>query len=170
MLADLIQLMQTDFNNIYRQVFKRAVTVRWTELMTLTFTLTMGHFRLESVSMTGSLRYARPPKFTQRQLGTFIVEMGCGASNKTTKEINEQEEVSNLAPIPQLQVGPTFKIYLAMDTAEEMKGEDAPCTDDNRPLCMSYHLKGVCSLNCDRQHAYSRLSSHEHILLAAWKA
>ena len=86
--------------------------------MTLTFTLTMGHFRLESVSMTGSLRYARPPKFTQRQLGTFIVEMGCGASNKTTTDINEQEEVSNLAPIPQLQVGPSFKIYLAMDMAE----------------------------------------------------
>ena len=40
-----------------------------------------------------------------------------------------QEAVANPSPLPELQVGPSFKLHLAMDMVEEMTGEAAPLTD-----------------------------------------
>ena len=47
--------------------------------------------------------------------------------------------------------------------------ETVPITDDNHPLCMSYHMKGVCNSNYDGRHAHRRLYSMGHVRLSAWK-
>ena len=54
--------------------------------------------------------------------GNIRAEAGGGASKAATMKISEQEAVTNLAPITQLQEEIFFKLQLAMDMAEEMTG------------------------------------------------
>ena len=59
------------------------------------------------------------------------LEIGGGGGELTGREA--QERVDNPYPLPELQVRPGFKLYLAMDMAEETTGEAAPLTDFGRP-------------------------------------
>ena len=74
-------------------------------------------------------------------------DVGGGTTRLTNPTIQVQEVVTNPESIPQIQVGPLLKLYLAMDITEEMTGEAVSLTDDNHPFCMSYHLKVVCNSN-----------------------
>ena len=60
------------------------------------------------------------------------LEIGGGGEELTGREA--QERVANPDPLPELQVRPGFKLYLAMDMAEETTGEAAPLTDFSRPF------------------------------------
>ena len=57
MPAALVRLIQTEFNESFRQVSTSHLPVRWTHLTPLTRTLTTGHFRPDMVTMTGGLRH-----------------------------------------------------------------------------------------------------------------
>ena len=78
--------------------------------------------------------------------------------------------VQNPAPLPHHQVGPGFRLRQSMDQAEETTGMPVTQTDDSRPFCLSYHLKGVCNSNYGDRHAHRTLSSHEQGVLSAWKS
>ena len=54
-----------------------------------------------------------------------------------------QEAVDNTYSIPDLNVGPGFKIRLAMDMVEEMMGEAYTLIETSRQFFWIYHLKGV---------------------------
>ena len=53
---------------------------------------------------------------------------------------------------------------------EKATGAPVPQTDDGRPFCLSYHLKGVCNSNCCGRHAHRTLYPHEQGVLSAWKS
>ena len=138
--------------------------------MLFTRTSNMGHFRPENVSMSGSLWDAAP---TQERLNRAEYPPGeevGGAPRPPISTSHAQETVANLSTTPQLQVGPSFKLRLAIDTTEETTGEAVTLTDGNRPFCMSYHLKGGFNPNCGGRHSHLHLSSTENGRLAAWKA
>ena len=116
--------------------------------MPLTCMLTTEHLRLEIVSMPGILWEIAPPQSRQEIVGALpreVVGVTTGAFDSTRQW---KEAVVNQLPIPQLQVGPYFKLRLSMDMSEDITGEAVSLTDYNRLLCMSYHLKGFCNLNC----------------------
>ena len=90
--------------------------------MLLTRTLKTSHFRPESVYIPGSLRGAAPPQSRQKRRRSLSVEEGGGADRTTNSTSQGKEAVANLSPIPQLQVGPSFKIRIAVDITEETTG------------------------------------------------
>ena len=53
MTAALVRLIQTKFNESFRQVFTSHLLVRWPHLTPLIRTLTTGHFRPDTVTMPG---------------------------------------------------------------------------------------------------------------------
>ena len=53
MPAALVILIQTKFNESFRQVFTSHLPVRWPHLTPLIRTLTTGHFRPDTVTMPG---------------------------------------------------------------------------------------------------------------------
>ena len=89
--------------------------------------------------------------------------------NRETSTHATQVAVQNPAPLPQLQVGPGFRLRQSMEQAADVTVTPVPQTDDGRPLCLSYQLKGVCNSNCDGCHAHRKLSSHKKGVLIAWK-
>ena len=62
------------------------------------------------------------------------------------------EKKANPYPLPGMQVGPGLKIRLAMGMADEMTGEPATLTDENRQFLLSYHRQCVCNSNCEGRH------------------
>ena len=64
----LVQLIQTDFNESFRQIFTSVLLVRSPELMPLMITLTTGHFRPESVYMSGRLGNVAPNQAWQKRV------------------------------------------------------------------------------------------------------
>ena len=53
MPAALVRLIQTEFKEIFRQVFTSHLPVRWLHLTPLIRTLTTVHFRPDTVTMPG---------------------------------------------------------------------------------------------------------------------
>ena len=76
----------------------------------------------------------------------------------------------NPSPIPQLQVGPGFKLSLSIEMSAEASGFPVPLMDNDRPFCLSLHLKGVCNSNCSSCHTHRVITSQYHGTLVAWKA
>ena len=60
MPAALVRLIQTEFNESFRQVFISHLPVRWTHLTPLIITLTTGHFRPDTVTIPGGFRLNVP--------------------------------------------------------------------------------------------------------------
>ena len=56
MLADLVQLIQTEFNKSFRKFLTSSLPVRWPRLEMLTRTLTTRNFRPESVVVPGGFQ------------------------------------------------------------------------------------------------------------------
>ena len=81
-----------------------------------------------------------------------------------------QEAEANPDPLPELQVGPGFKLRLAMDMADEMMGETAPLTHSSHSFCLSCTLKSVYNFNSSSRNAHWHLFLMENVLIAAWKA
>ena len=71
-----------------------------------------------------------------------LQSMAGGGILKTTK-LSTQRAVMNPEPIAQIQVRPIFKLWLAMDMASDITGDDVPHTEKGHMFCMSYHPKGV---------------------------
>ena len=78
--------------------------------------------------------------------------------------------VQNTVPLLHLQVGPGFRLRKSMEKAAETTGTPVPQTDNVRPFCLIYCLKGVCNSNCGGCHAHRTLSSQEQGVLSAWKS
>ena len=57
-----------------------------------------------------------------------------------------------------------------MEQSDRTTGAPVPQTDDGRPFCLSYHLKGMCNSNCGGRHTHRTLSQHEQGVLSAWKS
>ena len=107
----------------------------------------MGNFRASSVSMPGGLTDLKtPPQQTHQQHQgnpppPAVPQTGNASRPIGARTVQIQEH--NPAPNPQLQMGPGFKLHLAMDMAAGSSGEPVPLTDDGRLFCFSFHLKVV---------------------------
>ena len=60
MPAALVRLIQTNFNESFRQVFTSHLPVRWPHLTPLIRNLTTGNFRHDTVTMPGGFRINVP--------------------------------------------------------------------------------------------------------------
>ena len=134
MPATLVTLIQTEFNKSFRQVFTSHLPVRWTHLTPLIRTLTMGHFRPDTVTMPGGFRHNLPAALTPHQATappqrTAPAQRGGDAHTATS-----QVAVQNPNPLPHLQVGPMFRLRQSMDQAAIATGTPVPQTADGRPF------------------------------------
>ena len=64
MLASLVQLIQTEFNESLRQVFTSQLPVHWPHFTPLTRTLTTAHFHPDTITMLGGFRHNLPTAIT----------------------------------------------------------------------------------------------------------
>ena len=76
-----------------------------------------------------------------------------------------QSAETNAAPRFHMRVGPLLNLILKMDMSADMTGAPAPMMDSGCPLCLRYHLKGVCKLNSRRQNSHRPLSNRENGVL-----
>ena len=67
MLASLVQLIQTEFNESLRQVFTSQLPVHWPHFTPLTWTLTTAHFHPDTITMLGGFRHNLPTAITPHQ-------------------------------------------------------------------------------------------------------
>ena len=77
MPAALICLVHTEFNESFRQVFMIPLPVRWPHFAPLVRTLTTGHFRANSVSMTGGFKDHTPPPPRKRTITKHTSHQQC---------------------------------------------------------------------------------------------
>ena len=68
-----------------------------------------------------------------------------------------QEAEHNTHPAPQMQIGPGFRIRLAIDEAE-LNGVNTPLIEESCHFFLSYHLKGVCNTHFGGWHLHRLLS------------
>ena len=61
-----------------------------------------------------------------------------------------------------------FRIHRAIDAAVE-EGIDIPIRDDSHHFCLSYHLKGVCNLNCGGRHSHRTMSQGKIGRMTEWR-
>ena len=78
-----------------------------------------------------------------------------------------QVVVQKSSPLPHLQVEPDFRLSQSMEQKAESTVTPVPQTDKGCPLCLSYHIKGVCNSNCGRRHAHRTLSLNKQVVLSA---
>ena len=170
MPAALVQLIQTGFDNIFRQVFTSHLPVRWPHFNPLIRTLTTGHFHLDTITMPEGFRHNLPTAVTPH-LTTYPPHKTSAAQRGGEPyTATSQVGVHNPAPLPHLQVGPGFRLRQSMEQAANATGASVPQTDDGRPFCLSYHLKGVSKSNGGVCHAHRTLSPHNQGVLSAWKS
>ena len=60
MPAALVRIIQTEFNESFRNVFTSHLPVRWPHLTLLIRTLTTGNFRPDTVTMPGAFQHTVP--------------------------------------------------------------------------------------------------------------
>ena len=86
--------------------------------------------------------------------GTF----GTGHSRYGTAVANPSVDSTLLALLP-----PTVRIKDLLGT------DDAPRNENNKPMCLSYHLRGLCFTNCRRVVDHSRpLTATDKVQLSNW--
>ena len=78
-----------------------------------------------------------------------------------------QEDEQNPNPVPQIQIGPGFRIRTAIDEAEA-NGVNTPLTEDRCNFCLLYHLKGVCNTHFGGWHSNILLYQSEFGRLGEW--
>ena len=120
--------------------------------------------------MPGGFRHNLPTAITPHQntappYKTTTAQRGGDQYTATSKVA-----IQNPTPLPHLQVGPGFRLWQSMEQAERTTGAPVPQTDDGHPLCLSYHLKGVCNSKCGGRHAHRMISQHEQGVLSVWKS
>ena len=109
MPAALVRLVQTDFNESFRQVFTSHLLVRWPHLTPLIRTLTTGHFRPDTVTMPGGFRHnvpTAPPSYMSAAPQNRATAQRGGDEHTATSQV----AVQNPNPLPHLQVGPGFRL------------------------------------------------------------
>ena len=173
-LSALIHLIQTEFNESFRQVFVIPLPVRWSHFAPLVRNLTTGHFRASSVSIPGGFKDLKsPPQKTRHQqqgnpAPPAAPRTGDSRCSIGARPVQVQEH--NPAPNPQLQVGPGFNLRLVMDMAAGSFGYPVPLTDDGRPFCLIFHLEGVCNSHCGGRQAHWWITARGNGTLVGWKA
>ena len=96
--------------------------MRWTQIATLTRTFNTGNVRTEYMVMPGGFQDIRGP--STGRLGIKprapLQNNGYRGTRHRHKTVKKavQESVQNLVPIPSLQVGIMFKLWIAIDMAE----------------------------------------------------
>ena len=114
--------MHNEFNESFRKVFTSALPVSWSQITTLTHTLSTRHFKPEFVVIPGGFQDIRGP--STGRLGSKprapLQNNGYRGTRHRQKTVKKavQESVHNLVPIPSLQVGIMFKLWIAIDMAE----------------------------------------------------
>ena len=168
MPAALVQLIQTEFNESSSQAFTSHLPVRWPHFTPLIRTLTKENFHPGTVTMLGGFRHSL--------LTTVATYRSAAPHNKTSTTPHQRGEshtatsqvaVKKSAPLPQLQFGLGFRLRKSMEKSEETTCTSVTQTDNGRPFCLSYHLRGVCNSNCGGHHGHRTLSSHEQGVLSA---
>ena len=104
MPAVLVRLIQTEFNESFRQVFTSHLPVRWLHLTPLIRTLTTGHFRLDTITMPGRFRHnfpTAPPSYRSAAPQNRAPAQQGGEEHTATSQV----AVQNPNPLPHLQVG-----------------------------------------------------------------
>ena len=168
MPAALVWLIQTEFNESFLQIFTSHLPVQWPHFTPLIWTLTTWHFHPGTVTMPGGLRHSLPTAVTAHRTAasphkTLTPAQRGGGGYTATSQV----AVQNPAPLPHLQVGSGFRLRQSMEQAADVTGTPVPQTDDGRPFCLSYHLKGVYNSNCGGRHAHRTLSLYEQGVLSA---
>ena len=79
-------------------------------------------------------------------------------------------QYKTLTPFPTYKWDKGFRLQQSMEQSNVTTGSPVPQTNDGRPFCLSYHLKGVCNSNCGGCHAHRTLSPHERGTLSLWKS
>ena len=113
MPAALVRLIQTEFNESFRQVFTSHLPVRWPHLTPLIRTLTTGHFHSDTVTMPGGFQLNIPTALTpyQEKSPPHRAPAQRGGYDHTA---TSQVVVQNPNPLPHLQVGPGFRLRQSM--------------------------------------------------------
>ena len=168
MLAALVQHIQTDFNESFRQVFSSHLPVRWPHFTPLIRTLTTGHFHPDTVTMSVGFRHNLTTAITPHQNTAPPYKTSTEQRGGEQYTATSQVEVQNSTPLPHLQVGPGFRLRQSMEQTENKTGAPVPQINDGRPFCFSYHLKGVCNSTCGGRHAHRTLFHHKQGVLSAW--
>ena len=169
MLEAIIILIKIEFNKSFQKVFTSYLPVGWPRLETLMRTITTRNFYPKSVVVHGGFknRQGLGKNAQVREPPTEQQEKGGG--RKIIGRLAQEAE-ANPDPLPELQVGPGFKLRLAMDMADEMMGETAPLTHSSHSFCLSCTLKSVYNFNSSSRNAHWHLFLMENVLIAAWKA
>ena len=111
MPAALVQLIQTEFNDSFRQVFTSHLPVRWPHFNPLIRTLTTGNFHPGTVTMPGGFRLSLPTTViahcTEAPPHKTLATSHIGGEAYTNAS---QVAVQNTAPLPHLQIGPGFRL------------------------------------------------------------
>ena len=169
MPAALVRIIQTEFNESFRQVFTSHLPVRWPHLTPLIRTLTTGHFCPDTVTMPGGFHLnvpTAPPSYRAAAPQNRAPAHQGGEEHTATSQV----AVQNPNPLPHLQVGTGFRLRQSMEQSNVTTGSPVPQTADGRPFCLSYHLKGVCNSNCGGRHSHRTLSPHKRGILSTWKS
>ena len=143
--------------------------MRWPHLTPLIRTLTTGHFRPDTVHMTGGFQHNVPAALTPHR-ATAPTQRAPAQRGGDDHTAISQVAVQNQNPIPHLQVGSGFRLLKSMEQAVIATGTPVLQTADGRPFCLSYHLKGVCNSKWGGRHAHRPLSPHKWGILSAWKS
>ena len=133
-------------------------------------TLTTGHFHPDTVTMLGGFWHKLPTAITPHQTTAPPYKTPTAHRGGEQYNATSQVGVQNPTPLTHLQVGPGFRLSHSMEQAEKATGAPVPQTDDGRPFCLGYHLKGVCNSNCGGRNAHRTLYPHKQGFLSVCKS
>ena len=125
MPAALVRLIHTEFNESFRQVFTSHLPVRWPHLTPLIRTLTTGHFRPDTVTMSGGFCLnvpTAPPSYRATAPQNRAPAHQGGEEHTTTSQV----AVQNPNPLPHLQVRPGFRLRQSMEQSNVTTGSPVP--------------------------------------------
>ena len=172
--AALVRLVQIEFNKSFRQVFDIHLLVCWTHFTPLIPTLTTGNFHLGTVTMHGELWSNIPrkpllPRVVLTPSPHHTQKLKCNKGGVITMPLH-QVAVNNTTPLPHLQFCLGFRLQKSMEKSTETTREPFSLKDDGLQFLISYHLKGVWSLNCSGRHNHRKLYFNDQGILSAWKS
>ena len=120
--------------------------MQWPNFKSLRRALATVNLRPKLVALPGGLappeRPLPPPAAPRRQASaTTLPASGTTPTPQAQSRKNHAQE-HKPHPALQIQIGPGFRIWTAIDETEA-NGVNIPQTDDGRHICLLYHLKGV---------------------------
>ena len=122
--------------------------------------LATGNFRPELVTLPGGMEPPERPlplPAAPRRLTETPHTAGNTPTPQSKGRIGNQVQENNPNPAQLMQIGPGFRIRMAIDSAAADR-VDILHTDDGCHFCLLYHLKGVCNTHCGGCHLNRPLS------------